>query len=79
MEWASQSCESAPCNAFGEIRYMWDSAAYVPLSSGYIFHLGGFNMTVHAYDTQIVHRVGGAAGDPDQAAAGGAAQAVRCA
>ena len=56
LEWANQSCSGAPCTAFGGIKYMWDSAVYVPLSSGYIFHLGGFNMTDHAYDVRIMHR-----------------------
>ena len=31
LEWASQSCAGAPGGAFGSIKYMWDSAVYVPL------------------------------------------------
>jgi len=56
LEWASQSCAGAPGTAFGDIKYFWDSAVYVPLASRYIFHLGGFNMTDHAYDVRTIHR-----------------------
>jgi hypothetical protein len=55
LEWASQSCQGAPSTAFGNIKYMWDSAVYVPLGIGYIFHLGGFNMTDHAYSVHTIH------------------------
>jgi len=56
LEWASQACPGAPGNAFGDIKYFWDSAVYVPLAGGYIFHLGGFNMDGHAYNVNTIHR-----------------------
>lgn len=57
LEWASESCEQPPADAFGDIKYMWDSAVYVPFASNkYIFHLGGFNMNGHEYNVDKVHR-----------------------
>ncbi len=56
LEWTSASCSGAPGAAFGEIKYMWDSAAEVSLGSGYVYHLGGFNMTTHSYDVNTMHK-----------------------
>lgn len=37
---------------FSGKKFMWDTAVYAPFATGssYIYHLGGFDMTEHAYD-----------------------------
>ncbi len=40
------------------IRYMWDTAVFTPFANQkYIYHLGGFNMNGHAYNTNKLTRI----------------------
>jgi hypothetical protein len=56
LEAGDAACAGSPSNAFGDLRYFWDSAAYVPLATKYIFHLGGFEMVSHGYSVNTIHR-----------------------
>jgi len=49
---------SAVHEPFSGNKYMWDTAVHIPSATGdsYIYHLGGFDMTSHRYDTDDMHR-----------------------
>lgn len=50
--------EKKDLNGFNGIRYMWDTAVYTPFDSeSYIYHLGGFNMNGHAYNSNKLMRI----------------------